>query len=467
MWAQALRNLRMKEEYSTSRSTISSSSSRPKEQLTQSFVGVARLLPSSAVVRQVDRWIDAHKKDLVDLTCRLVNIDTTVPPGLNYPKISQVLASELKDLGVTPTVSLIPEASMRLKVSPEVGLKGPRPNTYATLKGEGEGPWVLLNGHVDVVPADPSGWSHDPFEPVVKNGKIYGRGAADMKGSNACEIFSMKALVETGAKFRGKITPTFTTDEEVGGYSGVNYLVDKHVITKDVDYCLSADSGIEALHIASLGDAEYLIRVHGKAAHSGRGWTGVNAIEYGASLIEDLKKLGEEIGKRRSKINAEPLWGTRRMRPGLYVNTANGGLKGNIIPDTFEILVDRRFIPEESEAGVRKEIARVVREFAAKHREVKVSMKMILGYYPMLTPPNHPLVRTVRKVARKVLGRDAPPCGSQGSTDMAAVSALGIPIAVLGATRQDSNIHGIDEHVRINDLVSVTKILAHTFLELL
>src|SRR6266571_910586 len=467
MWAPALRNLRMKEEYSTSRSTISSSSSRPKKQLTACLFLTARTMPDQNALKQIDRWIDAHKKDLVDLSCRLVNIDTTVPPGLNYPKISQLLASELKDLGVTPTVSLIPDASMRRKVSPEVGLKGPRPNTYATLKGEGEGPWILLNGHVDVVPADPSGWSHDPFEPVIKNGKIYGRGAADMKGSNACEIFSMKALVETGAKFRGRITPTFTTDEEVGGYSGVNYLVDKHVITKDVDYCLSTDSGIEALHVASLGDAEYLITVHGRAAHSGRGWTGVNAIEYGASLIEDLKRLGVEIGKRRSGINAEPIWGTRKMRPGLYVNTAKGGLKGNIIPDTFEILVDRRFIPEENEAQVRREIARVVKEFAAKHREVKVSMKMILGYDPMVTSPNHPLVRTVRKVAKKVLGRDVPPCGSQGSTDMAAVSALGIPIAVLGATRQDSNIHGIDEHVRISDLVSVTKILAHTFLELL
>src|SRR5256712_7037039 len=370
MWALALRNLGMKEEYSTSRSTISSSNSRPKEQLTRSLVVVMRLLLSQAIVRQVDRWIDTHKKDLVDLTCRLVNIDTTVPPGLNYPKISQVLASELKDLGVTPTVSLIPEASMRQRVSPEVGLKGPRPNTYATLKGEGEGPWVLLNGHVDVVPADPSGWTHDPFEPVVKNGKIYGRGAADMKGSNACEIFSMKALVDTGAKFRGRITPTFTTDEEVGGYSGVNFLVDKHVITKDVDYCLSADSGIEALHIASLGDAEYLTRVHGKAAHSGRGWTGVNGIEYGASLIEDLKKLGEEISKRRSRINTEPGYGIKKMKPGLYVNTAKGGLKGNIIPDTFEILVDRRFIPEESEARIRREISGVVEEVAAEERGV-------------------------------------------------------------------------------------------------
>jgi succinyl-diaminopimelate desuccinylase len=424
-------------------------------------------LPSQTVFKQIDRWIDAHKKDLVDLTCRLVNIDTTVPPGLNYPKISQVLASELKDLGVRPSVSYIPEAALERRVSPEVGLKGPRPNTHAILKGEGEGPWILLNGHVDVVPADPAGWSNDPFEPTIKNGKIYGRGAADMKGSNACQIFSMKALVETGIKYRGSITPTFTTDEEVGGYSGVNFLVDKHVITKDVDYCLSTDSGIEALHIASLGDAEYLITVHGKAAHSGRGWTGVNAIEYGASLIEDLKKLGVEISKRRSRINTEPGWGIRKMKPGLYVNTAKGGLKGNIIPDTFEILVDRRFIPEESEALARREIARVVKEFAAKHREVKVSLKMILSYDPMLTAPNHPLVRTVRKVARKVLGRDAPPCGSQGSTDMTAVSALGIPIAVLGARRQDSNIHGIDEHVRINDLVSVTKILAHTFLELL
>ncbi len=421
---------------------------------------------SQSSIRQVDHWIDAHKKDLVDLTCRLVNIDTTVPPGLNYPKISQLIAAELKDLGITPSVSHIPEATLRRKVDPDVGLKGPRPNTYATLKGEGEGPRILLNGHVDVVPADPSGWSHDPFEPVIKNAKIYGRGAADMKGSDACTIYSLKALVETGAKFRGTITPTFTTDEEVGGYTGVNHLVDKHVITKDIDYCLSTDSGIEALHIASLGDAEYLITVHGKAAHSGRGWTGVNAIEYGATLIEELKKLGRDIAKKRSRIPAEPIYGTRKMRPGLYVNQVKGGLKGNIIPDTFEILVDRRYIPEENAAQVEKEVGRVVREFAAKNQEVKVSMKKILGYDPMLTPPNHRLVKVVRRVARKVLGRDTPPCGSQGSTDMAAVSALEIPVAVLGTSRQDSNIHGIDEHVRINDLVSVTKILARTYLEL-
>src|SRR5207253_5094625 len=139
-------------------------------------------------------------------------------------------------------------------------------------------------------------------------GQIDGRGTADRKASDGCTMLSLKALVETGTKFAGAITPTFTTDEEVGGYTGVNHLVDKHVITKDIDYCISTDSGIEVLHVASLGDSEFVITVKGEAAHSGRGWTGINAIEEAAALIEKLKVLGQEIGRRRSKIPAEPLY---------------------------------------------------------------------------------------------------------------------------------------------------------------
>jgi len=279
-------------------------------------------------------------------------------------------------------------------------------------------------------------------------------------------MYSLKALVETGIHFNGSIIPTFTTDEEIGGYTGVNYLVDKHIITKDIDYCLSTDTGIESLNVASLGDTEFLITVRGRSAHSGRGWTGVNAIEYASRLIEKLKVLGQEVSKRRSKIPAEPVYGNKWMRPGVYITMVKGGLKGNIIPDSCEILVDRRFIPEENSSLVEREIVRVVREFS-RETGVKASMKPILGYEPMYTPLNHSLVRVVRKVARKVLGRDTPPRGSQGSTDMAAVTALGIPVTVLGAARADSNIHGVDEHVRIGDLVSVTKILAHSYVELL
>jgi succinyl-diaminopimelate desuccinylase len=417
-------------------------------------------------IRTIDRWIDAHKDDLVDLTCRLVNIDTTVPPGRNYDKIARVLANELKELGSTPSISYIPQATFKERANVEVGLEGPRPNVYATIKGRDKGPKIVLNGHMDVVPAQHEGWKTNPFKAIIRSGKIYGRGAADMKGSDACMLYAIKALVETGVPFNGSITSTYTTDEEVGGYTGVNYLVDKHVITKDIDYGLSTDTGIEAIDIASLGDIEFVITVHGVSAHSGRGWTGVNAIEHASALIERFKKLGDEIGKKRSKTRTEPVYGSRWMRPGLYVTIIKGGIKGNIIPDSCELLVDRRFIPEENPETVRQEIAEVVREYS-RETGMRITNKPLPGYNPMMTTPDHPLVKVVRKAARRVLGENVPVGGSQGSTDMATLSGLGIPVAILGATRADSNIHGINEHVRVDDLVSITKIMAQSYLELL
>ena len=107
-----------------------------------------------------------------------------------------------------------------------------------------------------------------------------------------------------------------------------------------------------------------------------------------------------------------------------------------------------------------------MREFS-RQTGVKAEMKPILGYEPMLTPPDHKLVKVLRKHAKKVLKREVPARGSQGSTDVAAVSQLGIPVAIIGASRNDSRVHGVDEHVRINDIISVTKIFAHTYLELL
>src|SRR5216683_6587519 len=131
-----------------------------------------RPLPSQAAVKQIDRWIASHKEDLVDLTCRLVNIDTTVPPGRNYDKMARVLASELKELGSTPAISYIPQTTFKERANIEVGLEGPRPNVYATIKGKDKGPRIVLNGHLDVVPAQQDGWKTDPFRAAVKSGKI-------------------------------------------------------------------------------------------------------------------------------------------------------------------------------------------------------------------------------------------------------------------------------------------------------
>src|SRR5213593_612470 len=138
-------------------------------------MGSVPALTIKTSIRGIDRWIETHKDDLVDLTCRLVNIDTTVPPGRNYDKIAHVLASELKQLGSTPTISYIPQSTFKKRANIEVGLEGPRPNVYATIKGKDKGPRIVLNGHMDVVPAQQDGWKTNPFKATVKSGKIYGR----------------------------------------------------------------------------------------------------------------------------------------------------------------------------------------------------------------------------------------------------------------------------------------------------
>src|SRR5436309_14728255 len=110
-------------------------------------MGSVPALTIKTSIRGIDRWVETHKDDLVDLTCRLVNIYTTVPPGRNYDKIAHVLASELKQLGSTPTISYIRQQTFKKRANNEVVLEGPRPNLYATIKGNDKASGVVLNGH--------------------------------------------------------------------------------------------------------------------------------------------------------------------------------------------------------------------------------------------------------------------------------------------------------------------------------
>src|SRR5437867_12395325 len=113
-------------------------------------MGSVPALTIKTSIRGIDRWVETHKDDLVDLTCRLVNIDTTVPPGRNYDNIAHILASELKQLGSTPTTSYIPQPTFKKRANIEVGLEDPRPNDYATIKHNDNAPQSELNDHIHV-----------------------------------------------------------------------------------------------------------------------------------------------------------------------------------------------------------------------------------------------------------------------------------------------------------------------------
>jgi succinyl-diaminopimelate desuccinylase len=416
----------------------------------------------------VDNWLDQHLNDLVNFICKLVRIDTSTPPGRNYDKIAEAITSKLSEAGIETETHEIPEEIFLegMRRNGITDISGPRINVVANLKGNGKGR-VLTNGHIDVVPASSEGWSVEPFSGSVRNGRIYGRGSSDMKGAIGAMVYSMIALKEFNVKLNGDVIATFTTDEELGGYTGIRFFINKGIINRQIDYCISTDGDIEKVSVASLGDVEVTLTVYGKAHHSGTGWRGVNAIEHAAYIICKLGELAKRIGERRSKIPIKPIDDINYMRPGLYVNLIKGGLKPNIIPDKCIIEIDRRIIPEESLDASLKEISEVVNNYVKHNPDVKVDIKY-KAYYPAeYINPNHFLVRILQEAVKGVLNIELPVVGSQGSSDTAFISALGIPTVCIGCGREDSNVHGVDENLRIEDANNLTKILVRCYVNLL
>jgi len=419
------------------------------------------------LVRRVDLWIDEHMDELIDFTCKLIRIDTSTPPGRNYDVIADVVTSKLTEYELETEIHNIPDDLLIREMRKDgiVDFSGPRVNIVAYLGG-GK-PTLLTNGHIDVVPASTDGWSMEPFSGVVRDGKIYGRGASDMKGALGAMIYSMLALKGLSIKLKGSIVATFTTDEELGGYTGIKYLIDKGIINRSINYCISTDGNIDEIGIADLGDVEVIATVYGKSYHSGMGWRGVNAVEHTASLICKLKELANRISERRSKVPIKPVNGVDHMRPGLYVNVIEGGLKPNIIPDKCTIVIDRRIIPEENLDEALREIREVIEEYS-RNSGVNIDFKY-RAYYPpsKILNPDHQLIKVLQDSIREVLNINVPAVGAQGSSDISFISALGIPVVSTGVGREESNAHGVDENINVDDLKALTKILARCYIKLL
>ena len=136
-----------------------------------------------------------------------------------------------------------------------------RPNIYATLDGSEEGPTIILNGHLDVVPATEDNWSHPPFEPVVRDGLLFGRGASDMKGGLASCLYTAIALKRAGASFKGRLILFFNVDEERTNL-GMRQFLSESV---DADFAIVAEPTENELHIGHRGVARFFVADAGPA----------------------------------------------------------------------------------------------------------------------------------------------------------------------------------------------------------
>jgi len=392
----------------------------------------------------------------------LVEVDTTTPPGRNYGEITNIIRQQLLPTGCEIKLVKTPEERVRELVREVEGTAGERINLVASLE-RGKGKTVILNAHVDVVPVG-GGWAYQPFSLTKSEGKFYGRGVADDKGPLAMFILAFRELAEN-PDWKGSIVLAATVDEEIGGYTGLSYLLDEGIVT--ADYCIIGDGSIEGITHASNGCLRFRVVFHGRSVHSSRNWLGVNAIEKAAKLITRLESYNELLHTRKSRIRANPNSGVEWLTPTLSVGVVKGGIKVNIVPDKCVLEIDRRVIPEEKKLDAVKEFKEILKELEREDEDFRYELVVGGFHNSWQTPENHELVATMRRAYEKVTKRPADVFGSLGCMDAAYAEQHNIPVVDFGVGRVESRTHGVDEFAYIKDIAEFGLIAKDALLQLL
>lgn len=388
----------------------------------------------------------------------LVRIPTVNPPGQNYAEALAYVKDVMQNFGLEARLVETPDSYVKETEGLEQGISGPRLNLIAT--NSSTDPEIILNAHIDTVPAG-SGWTVGPFTGEVRDGIIYGRGAADDKSGVATLILLSKILSDFDIA-APPLQITITVDEEIGGEAGLGYLVKKGMVKGK--FLLSADGPMEYILAYHNGIYRFNVIVRGKSAHSSMPFRGINAIENTAKIIIALQDYKTKLLNRRSSFKASPdlaMQGFETLYPSLNIGVIRGGTKVNVVPDFCEIEVERRFTPEEGVNQVKSEVSTLLEHVKSTNRELDYELKEIFVKDAVRTDTQDEFVTKVKAAVRDALGMELSVAGTTGATDMSFTSnILRIPSAAFGPIRSDERIHGPDEFVRVSDVVDVSVVYA-------
>jgi succinyl-diaminopimelate desuccinylase len=366
--------------------------------------------------------------------------------GESYKEMVEYYAGVLRDYGIHVTIHRVPDDYVRSVLPGEYHPERPR---YILLARWGSGSRVLqFNGHYDVVfPGE--GWTvTDPFKPVKKNGRIYGRGSSDMKGGIAAFLAAMihyaSRNIDPGIVVEAAVVP----DEEIGGKTGTGYLVEK--LGSRPDWVVIAEpSGIDNIWHGHKGLVWAEVLVKGKQTHGSTPWLGVNAFEKMIHVAEYLfENYLPKLREKKSSYNYDI--------PGAEHPTATLGGKLispgsiNILPGIAGFSIDRRLIVEEKAEDIVKELTEYIRE-AARKAEADVETRIVSKMDPALTPPDSEIITVLEEAIRSVLGLEPRKTICVGGLDLRYYSQKGIQVATYGPGDPETP-HKVDEYITVANL---------------
>jgi acetylornithine deacetylase len=320
---------------------------------------------------------------------------------------------------------------------------GERANVLCEIAGTGDRR-LLLDAHMDTVPAE--GMAVEPFSGEVRDGKVFGRGACDDKGTLAAIVLALKDLVENEPP-ACTVQFSATVDEEVA-FRGMRALAAEGL---EVDAAIIGEPTNLSIVVATKGALRWRIRTRGTAAHSSAPELGVNAI-YG--MAEVIRALREQYIPRLAE-RVHPLLGS----PTFSVGTIEGGSQVNIVPEECTIEVDRRTLPGETPEPVLAEVEAVLAGLRAARPDLNVRTEEPDLFFPAVqTPENSEIVAVAREAVRDVVGR-AEVGGVPFTSHASVVAPLGIPCVLFGPG-DGALAHSATEYVPIEQVEQAARIFA-------
>jgi succinyl-diaminopimelate desuccinylase len=417
--------------------------------------------PIDRVLAEVDRATD----EIVQFTVDLVRIPTVNPPGDEYEACAHFLGDHWKRRAYDVEFIV---ADGR----PEHTRRYPRVNVVGSRRGTGDGPVVHLNGHIDVVPAG-AGWTVDPFEGVLRDGKIFGRGVCDMKAGLAAAVFAADAIERAGVRLPGTIEISGTVDEESGGFAGVAWLAECGRIAKArTDYVIIPEPlNVDRICIGHRGVYWFELTTLGRVAHGSMPFLGVSAIDGMTEVLTAIKRELEPSLARR--VTAMPVVPEAARHATININAIEGGqpidgMQTPCVADRCRAVFDRRFLIEEGFAVARNEIEALVKRAVAALPGIEYELRDLMVVEPVLTPPGSPVIGALDGAIRRVLGAPASLVASPGTYDHKHIARIaGIPHCVAYGPGELELAHQPDEYCRISDLINATKVIALATLDLM
>lgn len=321
-----------------------------------------------------------------------------------------------------------------------------RVSVVGRLKGQGGGRALMLNGHIDTVGIE---GMPEPFAAAIRNGKMYGRGAYDMKGSIAACMAAIKALVDAKTPLAGDVLLAAVADEEYFSLGTADvisrYQADGAVVTEPTEMNICR---------AHKGFVWLEVETHGRAAHGSRFEEGIDANMHMGRFLAELDKLEKNLRTR----SPHPLVGP----PSLHAALLNGGSGLSTYSASCKLKIERRTIPGETEAQVRNEVQTLLDRLTAADPKFNGTVKAFCTRAPFEVSAEAEIVAAVEKAATRVRGVPPRHIGQSFWMDSALFAAAGVETVVIGPV--GAGAHADEEWVDLQSLVDLAQILAQTAL---